>query len=450
MRRRSLWLNLGEWLLDHRWWMVALASFIVFAFEIFEHPHYDQVFFVSFYVETFLFGIVMPVVMGLLLTGLATRSELTWKKYYQSLSGNLATQLQGVHTDDELASIISQFFSVIMPLHGIAVYKLCEGSMKYEPILCRTLIKDVSLSKSDFECWGTSCPFLPTPAVNEAIIQRCPHHQFATSSQSSECYCIPFRFSNKTVAGVRLYLARGSEPTPEQVSLLKEIAPVIATVFHHIQLEDSMKKHDDLIQAESKRLARDVHDSLGHSLAYLRLRLDQMSMEPNQSGLESLYKEVESLRDVAKDAYDQMRAILVSLTPHIDSDISTTLLNFADKISQRDKFVMSTHISGKSYTLAPHVERNIFFIFQEILTNVEKHAQASTVDINLNWRENDLVIEVKDDGVGFNPLMAVQDGHFGLNNMQERAQESNAQLVVTSQPNQGTCVTLCVPYENGK
>jgi signal transduction histidine kinase len=441
---------LGNWLLDHRWWIVAFTSLIVFTYEFLEYYPFNHGLFINPFVEVFIYGIVMPVIMGLLLTGLAVRSELAWTNYFQDLSSNLAIQLQHVHTDNDLANIILQFFSVIMPLHGVVVYRLFPGTKKYIPILCRMLKKDVDLSNSEFECWGTGCPFLPSATGKEAIIQRCFNHQVAISSKSSSCYCIQFRFSNEALAGVRLYLAKDSDPTPEQVSLLKEITPIIASAFHYIQLEDSMKKHDDLIQAESKRLARDVHDSLGHSLAYLRLRLDQMSMEPNQSGLEDLYKEVESLRDVAKDAYDQMRAILVSLTPHIDSDISTTLLNFADKISQRDKFVMSTHISGKSHILAPHVERNVFFIFQEILTNVEKHAQASTVDVNINWRENDFVIEVKDDGVGFNPLMSVQDDHFGLHNMQERAQESNAQLVVTSQPNQGTCVTLNVPYENRK
>jgi two-component system nitrate/nitrite sensor histidine kinase NarX len=309
---------------------------------------------------------------------------------------------------------------------------------------------DLSLSNLGFDCWGTSCPFLSSTSDHEAMIHHCVDHQGAESTQSSSSYCIPFRFSNETIAGVRLYLAKGNDPSLEQEMLLKEVTPTIATAYHHLRLEDSMKKRDDIIQAESKRLARDVHDSLGHSLAYLRLRLDQMSMESSRSGLKDLYKEVESLRDVAKDAYDQMRAILVSLTPHSESDISTTLLNIADKISQRGNFVVTSHIAGSFHTFPPLVERNIFFIFQEILTNVEKHAHTKTINVNLIWREHEFVMEVKDDGVGFNPLAEVQDGHFGLNNMQERAKECNAQLIIDSQPDQGTRVTLSIPYENGK
>ena len=228
---------------------------------------------------------------------------------------------------------------------------------------------------------------------------------------------------------------------------MKEIAPVIASVFQRIQLERLMKKRSDNFSAEHLRIARDVHDTLGHSLAYLRLRLDQISMEFNQDGTNNTQQEVEALRDVAKEAYDQMRDVLTTLNPDPASNLNNTLSDYVDRINRRGTLRLKIRHEGQPRTLSPSVQRNIFYIFQEILTNVEKHARAQQVDINLNWQQTSLEVDVTDDGIGFDPTLNSPNGHFGLSNMQERALESDLQLSISSQPGQGTRITLQVPYE---
>lgn len=428
-----------------------LASMSIFVFEFIEYDPFVEGVSRNFFFEIIFYGMIMPLSTGLSLSALAaSRSELVWSKYYQNLSDNLAIQLQEIHNEDELARVFAQFMSVLMPLVGAVMYKFCQETHSFQIIFSWSLNKEADLTETPFECWDGMCPFKPTQDANELIIHPCANSKKVETQNSTNCYCLPIIFANNPLAGARLYLAQDSELSEDHNRLVREITFIIASAFHRIQLEHLMKKRDDILHAESQRLARDVHDSLGHSLAYLRLRLDQMSMESSQAGMSKLYKEVESLRDVAKDAYDQMRAVLVSLTPDSVSDIGSTLIHYADRIGQRANFEIIASQTGQPYKMEPLVQRNIFYIFQEILTNIEKHAHARRVNIHLNWLQDQLEVEVHDDGVGFDPSLPIPDGHFGLKNIRERALESNAQLTISSIRNSGTCIHLYVPYEASK
>jgi hypothetical protein len=220
------------------------------------------------------------------------------------------------------------------------------------------------------------------------------------------------------------------------------------TGIGHLLFVPQFTQRPDHDHQRPLRLARDVHDSLGHSLAYLRLRLDQISMELNVPGTDSLQQDVASLRDVAKEAYDQMRGILIMLSPDKDSDLDNVLMNYADKISRQVNFQIKFHQHGQPRTLPALIQRNVFYVFQESLTNIEKHAHAQQVDVELSWHETGVEIKVTDDGIGYDPALLVPNGHFGLSNMRERALESNAQLSILSQTGHGTCLTLNIPYEN--
>jgi signal transduction histidine kinase len=222
---------------------------------------------------------------------------------------------------------------------------------------------------------------------------------------------------------------------------------MMASTFHRIELEQSIKQRDDNINEEQQRIARDVHDALGHSLAYLRLRLDQISMELDQTRTDTLQQDVESLRDVAKEAYDQMRGILIMLSPDQDSDLDSVLMSYADKIRRQVNFQIKFHRHGLPRTLPAPIQHNIFYIFQESLTNIEKHAHAQQVDVELSWQETYLEVKVTDDGIGYDPAPLIASGHFGLSNMRERALASKADLSISSELGHGAQLKLRVPYE---
>jgi len=124
------------------------------------------------------------------------------------------------------------------------------------------------------------------------------------------------------------------------------------------------------------------------------------------------------------------------------------LMNYTDRISRHVNFQIKFHTHGQPYTLPAPTRRNIFYIFQEALTNIEKHAQAQQVDVELSWHDKNMEVKVADDGIGYDPTQLVPNGHFGLNNMRERALSSKAGLSISSEPDRGTQLTLRVPYED--
>jgi signal transduction histidine kinase len=90
--------------------------------------------------------------------------------------------------------------------------------------------------------------------------------------------------------------------------------------------------------------------------------------------------------------------------------------------------------------------RQLFYIFREILNNVEKHAHATQVGIKMTWNHDCLHLVVSDNGKGFNQN-EIQYSHYGLRFMRERTELLNGRLLVQSAVDSGTTVTLEVPYE---
>ena len=91
--------------------------------------------------------------------------------------------------------------------------------------------------------------------------------------------------------------------------------------------------------------------------------------------------------------------------------------------------------------------RQLFYIFREILSNIEKHAQASQVTIEMLWEAGHLKLLVGDNGKGFDVNEAQFGGHYGLKFMRERVQVLNGSLTLQSDPKLGTHVAVLIPYE---
>lgn len=441
-------LRIGEWLLNRRWWVVASTSLSIFIFEGLEYRPFLEGISINFLEEILFYGVALPLSVGLALSWAASsRSELTWLNYYQNLTNNLIMQLHNAHSRRELASALLGFFQVTMPLIGATIYAYDERSQKYRTILNWWLKDNAHTASSISECTAEGCACLHFSTESDPMVLQPCRDSKAAASPDLHCFCIPFLYSNMPVGAVRLYFPASHAPSTEQNRLLKEVAPKIAAEFQRVQLELMIKRRKYSLSDEQQRIARDVHDTLGHSLAYLRLRLDHVSMEFDQAGVEKVRQEVEALRDVAKEAYEQMRVVLTELNAESESGIDEALINYADKISQRADFELDVKRYGEQRSLPPLIQRNILYIFREILTNIEKHAHAKQVDVILRWQDTHLEIDVNDDGIGFDSSKMVGNGHFGMKNMQDRAYEIQAQLSISSGPAGGSCHTLIVPYE---
>lgn len=218
----------------------------------------------------------------------------------------------------------------------------------------------------------------------------------------------------------------------------------ILSVIHDIT---ARKQAEVERERERARLARDLHASLAQNLAYLQLKLEEMTDSDALKKIEALRPDLMQMRGVAIEAYDVVRGMLAAMLPSNSSDLATGLLVQTKLLSQRSGFEVQLVSEGTSRPLAPVVQQQILYIFKEALNNVEKHANAQHIDIGLAWGDDALTVTLTDDGKGFEPGDIQLEGHFGLMIMQDRARELKGRLGLASSPGDGTEISLWLPLD---
>ncbi len=199
------------------------------------------------------------------------------------------------------------------------------------------------------------------------------------------------------------------------------------------------------VEQERSRIARDLHDLLGQNLGYLCLKLDKFTLVDSSAHGETIQPEIMQMRNVANKAYELVRNMLAAARPSNSADLARALLAQTKSVGTRAFFKVQLTSAGRVSPLSPVVQQQVLYIFHEALNNVEKHANAQAVNINVTWLEETLLITFSDDGCGFETDALQTEGHFGLMIMQERAEEINGHLSLTSNSGTGTKITLRVP-----
>ena len=214
-------------------------------------------------------------------------------------------------------------------------------------------------------------------------------------------------------------------------------------IIERIQKENKLTQSLQDIQLE---IARDLHDTVGQSIGYLRMRLDHLNETKLQTSLD-LQTEVGNMLIAANDAYDLVRGNLDLLQSGGMGNLQTLFKQYAAHVEQRSDFRINLTSSGIPKHLTPNQVRQLFFVFREALGNIEKHAQAHTVSLKLDWAEDCLLLILIDDGIGFQ-IEGVPPGmHYGLKFMQERIEKLNGHFYVQSTINKGTVLQISVPFE---
>jgi signal transduction histidine kinase len=190
---------------------------------------------------------------------------------------------------------------------------------------------------------------------------------------------------------------------------------------------------------ERTRIARDLHDRIGQSLAYLAFELDRI-VKADSKG-ESVSLQLERLRTDVRGVIGEVRDTLYDLRTDVteDQDMTATLRGFLDRVEARSSVEvrLDTRVTGR---LPLVQEREIWRIAQEAVTNVERHARAERLVVTWRCDGGRAVLIVADDGVGFPVGRAGRMDSYGIIGMRERAASIGAALDVSSEPGGGTTV----------
>ncbi len=199
---------------------------------------------------------------------------------------------------------------------------------------------------------------------------------------------------------------------------------------------------------ERNRIARDIHDRIGQSLAYLGVEIDRMIRrddddQPNGENLRNLRDE---LREVIGEVRDTLSDLRTEVTDTMD--FASTATMFAERLGQRSdlRITLSCDTDRRLPILQ---EREMWRIAQEALVNVERHAGATTASVLWRCDDDGALLEVSDDGQGLPPRSADgrlgRDDSFGIVGMRERADSVGATLELLSESGEGTTVRCFLP-----
>jgi len=215
------------------------------------------------------------------------------------------------------------------------------------------------------------------------------------------------------------------------------------------ELEDYNEKEKTLTQTIHTMqldIARDLHDTLGQNIGFLRMKLEHLLGKNNMKKAE-LQAEMQTMARAANESYDLIRGTLAVLQSDDSSNLFRIFSRYAEQIEERSDIQVKFSHDGDPISLSSKRMRQLFYIFREAITNIEKHAQASQVSIQIGWNKECLSLIVSDNGKGFDPLSIQYGSHYGLKFMKERTELLNGSLNVHSEVGSGTKLVVQVPYE---
>jgi len=197
------------------------------------------------------------------------------------------------------------------------------------------------------------------------------------------------------------------------------------------------------VSRERNRIARELHDTLAHTLSGLSVTLETVKaywdVDSDQART-LLNKALETTRTGVEETRRALKSLRAS--PLEDLGLRLAIQKMAESATTRSKLDLELALPDPMPNLAPDVEQCIYRIAQEAVENVAHHANAKKVSVKLENVSTVLKLIVQDDGMGFDPRDKARTGHFGLVGMKERAELSGGKLAIDSQKGKGTKVVL--------
>jgi PAS domain S-box-containing protein len=234
---------------------------------------------------------------------------------------------------------------------------------------------------------------------------------------------------------------------------------ILRDITARLASEEALRRSRDELQAlgaaahmtreqEKSRFARELHDELGQLLTMLQMDV-AWCKEALPYGNEALDTRLDRMEQLLKSTIAATRRIAADLRPLMLDDLGLvpSLEWLVENFSQRTGIACTLSVGEDELALPKAHASAIFRIVQESLTNIAKHAEASHAEIALERDEDELVVRVADDGVGFSPQAPRKPGSLGLFGLRERASLMGGEASIISAPGEGTSIVVRLPVE---
>lgn len=239
-------------------------------------------------------------------------------------------------------------------------------------------------------------------------------------------------------------LRQAEERREESQTLLSELQEVYAQLQQYTQQAEALA-----VSQERDRIAREMHDALGHRLTVAVVQLEGarrlIPKEPERAAVI-----IDLMREQLKKALAELRQTVSSLRLATNEnkpigDLKTAVTNLVHTFQNATNLIVHLSLDNELPPLPPAQTHALYRAVQESLTNIQRHANATTAWVGIHMTAQDIQLKTQDDGVGFSS--PIEDGRFGIKGLEERAAEFGGTLTVKARPTGGTelCFSLPLP-----
>ncbi|MGQ0710084.1 MAG: histidine kinase [Rhodoferax sp.] len=282
---------------------------------------------------------------------------------------------------------------------------------------------------------NTGMVVIPLHQLPQRSLRHCEKAGFAS------IYSVPILLQERLLGEVNLFFRQPvAEPSAGERHLLEALGRQLATAMENLRL--GALEREEAVSGERTHLARELHDSIAQSLAFLKIQVGLMRAAMDSQDPAQARATLDEIDAGVRECYGDVRELLVHFRTRTNTEdivpaLQTTLRKFEHQTGIKAR--LEVHSLGVG--LPADVQIQVLHVLQEALSNVRKHARASQVVLTVQgqpqWR-----FEVHDNGVGFDAQAPRTETHVGLGIMAERAQRIGASLQIVSTRQQGTGVTL--------
>ena len=255
---------------------------------------------------------------------------------------------------------------------------------------------------------------------------------------------VPILFQQDLLGEIDIFYIKEQAIDSDQRALLGTLAHHLAGAMEALRIK--ALEREAAISEERSLLARELHDSIAQSLAFLKLQVGMLKDEIEEPATTKAKTILGELDEGLRESYSDVRELLLHFRTRTNiEDIEPAIKTTLQKFEHQSGIHTELSIEGQGLPLAPDVQIQVMHVIQEALSNIRKHSKASIVRVEVvqspKW-----MFRVSDDGIGFSTeLNTIDSTHVGMSIMQERANKIGAKLELSSEALAGTCISLTLP-----
>ena len=360
---------------------------------------------------------------------------------------DMSTLISAATTLEALSDGFSRRIAQVARADAVAIRWSDEGNRRYLLLasqgLPAAMVEDEQcLLVGDCHCGlpqaDSGARVIPIRALPQDGPKHCAQADFET------LVSLPIRVHERTMGELNLFYNAQVQPSPAERSLLEALVSHLGAAMENLRL--GRLDREAAVSQERNLLARELHDSIAQSLAFLKIQVQLMRDALAGGDAQRVRAVLAEIDTGVRESYGDVRELLLHFRTRTNTeDIEPALRSTLRKFEHHSGITAQLQMQGHGLPLAPDIQIQVLHIVQEALSNVRKHARARQVWLDVQqqpaWR-----FEVRDDGTGFDtddPTRA--ETHVGLRIMAERAERIGATLEVIATPGRGTSVLLQLP-----